>query len=78
MSIKADADNIAASIVPIDGETADMLDYAESAAAKKKIAQARREIERGEGIAPSPDYFVDLNRRISVRSETDGNSQDRA
>jgi hypothetical protein len=67
MSTKT-SDNFSPSIVPIDSETSAMLDYAESAAAKIKIENARDEIKRGEAILPTPDYFADLNRRIGNRA----------
>jgi hypothetical protein len=62
------------SIVPIDRETYAMLDYAESAGAQSKFEKARQEIRDGAGISPSPQYFADLNRRISERVKN-GNSQ---
>lgn len=57
----------AASIVPIDDQTHAMLDYAESAEAQARIAQARQELADGMRIVPTPEYFEDLNRRISER-----------
>ena len=57
------------SIVTIDDETYAILDYADSAEAKTKVAQARQEIRDGKGIKPTPEYFADLTRRISERVE---------
>jgi len=76
MSIKTKEKHASPSIVPIDHETLEMLDYAESAAAKIKIENARDEIKRGEGISPTPDYFADLNRRIGNRVMDGGPHQD--
>jgi hypothetical protein len=72
MSTKTTEPHASPSIVPIDGETSAMLDYAESAAAKIKIENARHEIKRGEGILPTPDYFADLNRRIAEHTTAGG------
>jgi len=46
-----------------------MLDYAQSAGAQSRFAEARRELQNGEGITPSAEYFDDLNRRISQRTK---------
>jgi hypothetical protein len=46
-----------------------MLDYAESPEAQAKFDRAREELHDGKGIAPTPDYFADLNRRISERGK---------
>ena len=56
-------------MVPIDNETHAMLDYAEGAEAQSRFSQARRELQNGEGIAPTSEYFDDLNRRISQRAK---------
>ena len=66
MNSRTKIDHVPPSIVPIDGETHAMLDYAESAEARTKFEQARQEIRDGEGIIPSPEYFSDLNQRISA------------
>jgi len=76
MVIKLNEQQIPPSIVPIDDETYAMLDYAESAEAKTKLAHARQEIQRGEGIAPSPEYFADLNHRISERTKNENPRQE--
>jgi hypothetical protein len=62
------ADYIPQSIVPIDGETRAILDYAESVEARLKFRKARQEIDGGKGIEPTADYFTELNRRISERA----------
>ena len=49
-----------------------MLDYAASAQAQSRFAQARRELRDGEGIAPTADYFEDLNQRIAQRAKKGG------
>lgn len=54
-------------IVPVNDETRAMLDYAASPEGRAKIETARREIRDGKGIPATPDYFEDLNRRISDR-----------
>jgi len=69
MTPKLKEQKISPAIVPIDDETYAMLDYAEGAEAKTKLAQAREEIRNGEGIKPTPEYFADLNRRISERTK---------
>jgi hypothetical protein len=46
-----------------------MLDYAESAEALSKFEQARQELRDGKGIAPTVEYFADLNQRISERAK---------
>jgi hypothetical protein len=60
-------DHVSASIIPIDNETHAMLDYAESTEAQAKFEQPWRELREGKGIIPTPEYFADLNRRISER-----------
>ena len=54
-------------IIPIDEETRAMLDYASSPEGRAKIEKGRQEIREGKGIVGTPDYFEDLNRRISER-----------
>jgi len=54
-------------IIPVDAETRDMLAYAESPAGRARIEQAREEIRQGKGIAMTPEYFSELNRRIAKR-----------
>jgi hypothetical protein len=65
-------DHLPASIVPIDNETHAMLEYAESAEAQSKFEEARQEIDDGKGIAPSAEYFAELNRRMSERARNVG------
>jgi hypothetical protein len=57
------------SIVPIDAETYAMLDYAERPEAQAKFERAREELHDGKGIEPTPDYFANLNRRMSQRGK---------
>ena len=56
-------------IVPVNDEVHAMLDYAESAEARPKLEKARQELRDAEGIAPTAEYFADLNRRISKRAK---------
>ncbi|MGO9005535.1 MAG: hypothetical protein ACLQIQ_21600 [Beijerinckiaceae bacterium] len=42
-----------------------MLDYAASPEGSAKIEKARQEIRDGKGIAVTPGYFEELNRRIA-------------
>jgi len=69
MTSRTALDHISASIVSIDGETHAMLEYAESAEAQAKFEQARQEIDNGKGIAPTTEYFAELNQRISERTK---------
>ena len=69
MASQTKTGHVAPSIVPIDDQTHAMLDYAESAEARSKFEQARQELRNGEGIAPTADYFADLNQRISERAK---------
>jgi hypothetical protein len=52
-------------IVPVNDETRAMLDYAASPEGSAKIEKARQEIRDGKGIAVTPGYFEELNRRIA-------------
>lgn len=67
MAARTALDHLPASIVPIDNETHAMLEYAESDEARSKFEQARQEIENAQGIAPTAEYFDELNLRISER-----------
>jgi len=69
MAHQTKTDYVPESIVPIDNETHAMLDYAESAEVRTKFEQARQELRDGEGIAPTAEYFADLNQRISQRAK---------
>jgi len=69
MNSQTKPDHVSPSIVPIDDETHAMLDYAESAEARSKFEQARQELRNGDGIAPTAEYFADLNQRISERAK---------
>ncbi len=55
-------------IVPVDEGTRSMLAYAESPIGRAKIERARQELRDGQGIVVTPDYFVDLNKRIAKRA----------
>ncbi len=67
--VSTKADYVTQSLVPIEGETHAILDYAESVEARLKFEQARQEIDEGQGIAPTAEYFSELNRRISERAK---------
>jgi hypothetical protein len=69
MASQTKTDYVPAPIVPIDNETNGMLGYIESGEAQSKFEEARREIDNGEGIVPTEEYFADLNRRISGRAK---------
>ena len=69
-------DQISTPIVPIDGETQAILDYAASAETQARFAQARREVQEGHGVEPNPEYFVDLNRRIAQRAEKNDSNKE--
>jgi hypothetical protein len=69
MNPRTKADHVPPTIVPINDETHAMLDYAESAEALSKFEQARQELRDGKGIAPTVEYFADLNQRISERAK---------
>ena len=56
------------SIVAVDDATTAMLAYAESPEGRAKIMKARRELADGEGIVITPEYFENMNRRVSKRA----------
>ena len=75
MTSRTAQDHISTSIVPINGETHAMLEYAETAEAQAKFEQARQEIDDDKGIVPNAEYFAELNQRISQRRKN-GNAEE--
>ena len=56
-------------VVPMDDDTHGMLAYVESPEGRARIEQARKEIDRGEGIVVCPAYRID--KRSELRAALD-------